>query len=644
MTGRTRRKKVAVTADMPTVVNALNALEQRVFDQEGLVTKATENLILLENRMKDAETRLGTSETLTNETAKLLADLTTKVSGISTNVTAIGQRVDTTEEDIHRSAKGLLSTRLIVNNHMDRMEKFDADDRAKTLIVEGLSEPFGQEDLRKFLDDLFKDLGLNYGNEKCEFIYRRGKRQAETPNVNKDGGSTKSRPIVVKLQHRSTKGEIFRNIRFLHDKPGWQGISLMDDLTARERKQYNDLRAIFFLAKKSGKIRKVKLRQRSVLINDRAYQHSDLDALPFGLNMWKATTIKTADGLGFRSEYNPLSNLYPCEVWYKNMEYTSTEQAYQHDKATTAGNAQAATDIMAAEDPYVIMKLGADVKPTQEWNKGATKLMYKLVSSKFQPVHMRDILLKTGKNRLYELTYDKTYGAGRHLGNARNLCHDNTTGGNILGLLLEKVRAECKLENNQAMEPGAEPVDTTGDQDVSNPWDIRIHVPEAPQQPDDDDKDEDDENNLPTKQTAPIDKQKDDQPVVVMASPDKKDETPPPELPASAEAESTPAPTTPIVQPVPIAASSPPEANGNLDNAVKDICSKDSLILGYLESVMSGAMAKGTKKPAHPPPKPSSALLELMNEAETESDSAIQSRPSAPASQDVSHTSDSSRL
>ena len=120
---------------------------------------------------------------------------------------------------------------------------------------------------------------------------------------------------------------------------------------------------------------------------------------------------------------------------HKDQEYICVEQAYQHDKATTANDAQAATDIMAAEDPYVMMKLGADVTPTQEWNKGATKLMLNLIKSKFQPAHMREILMKTGKNRLYELTYDKTYGTGRHLGNAKNLSHENTTGGkNMLGL------------------------------------------------------------------------------------------------------------------------------------------------------------------------------------------------------------------
>ena len=61
MSARTGRKKVAVTADIPTVANALNALEQRVFETENNVSKTTDNLILLEGSIGAAVTSKGTS-------------------------------------------------------------------------------------------------------------------------------------------------------------------------------------------------------------------------------------------------------------------------------------------------------------------------------------------------------------------------------------------------------------------------------------------------------------------------------------------------------------------------------------------------------------------------------------------------------
>ena len=167
----------------------------------------------------------------------------------------------------------------------------------------------------------------------------------------------------------------------------------------------------------------------------------------------------------------------PASVDDEYYRYNSLEQALQYNKAKDAGDIDTATRIMASTDPYEIMKMGSKVSVTAKWKKSETKLVYELLKSKFEPDHMSKLLLNTGDNNMYELTYNKVYGSGHHLGNAYTLTKDKVVGGNLLGLLLEKVRAEIKDE--QDVEEEEEDLEQAENDD--NPWE----VPPPPQQDND---------------------------------------------------------------------------------------------------------------------------------------------------------------
>ena len=448
-----RKKVLTQLSQLADVIDTVIAIEKRVTDVEAVQETTAGTLMALNRRMEAAEARLETNEGVGAETARLLGTLTKEANEL------VGT-VETLSQDVKRNSENMAATNLRVYKHDEKISKYDEDDKQKTLLIEGYPETRG-EDLRGVVDELFRDLQLSYGNEKVEAVYRMGKAPVNRPEF--------KRPVVLKLANKSMKGDIYRNVRKLRDMGQWNGVSLMDQLDEKERRQYNDLRCLFFLARRN-KIAGIKLRQRSVLIGGKPYYHKDLNDLPYGLNMKMATSVKTPDGIGFKSEHNPLSNLFSCKVDDDDHTYNSVEQALQFNKAKACGNREAGEQIMASNDPYFIMKVGSSLNPPAEWKKDETKKVYSYLRSKFNDHTVRGYLLKTKKNHLYELTYHKTYGTGHHLGNAHKLTQNTVVGGNVLGTHLEKLRKEIRDQHNTSVDeegmwidpepiPQEEPVD-----------------------------------------------------------------------------------------------------------------------------------------------------------------------------------------
>ena len=427
---RARPQPPSKKAGTPEMSEYVQKLEKRVADLESLCDTTSTEAQEAITTSRALETRMTTAETLLNKTAKILDKLSEKYDVTAALCVQNATTVNTLETSVGIVEESILSTRLVANNMQDRMDKFDEEDRKKTLVITGIPEQ-NRENVRRYVDILFRDLDLPYGNEKVDQVFRLGKY---------DENQRGPRKLIVKLANRGIKAEIYRNIQNLQGKNHWLGVSLQDELSPQENKEYGELRSLYFLAKRS-KIDNVRLRQRSLLIGAKTYAHKDIPVLPNGLTLRAATTYKTVDGIAFKSEHNPMSNLYPCAITHNGNEYTSIEHAFQHDKALSSGH-QKADEIKLTTNPYDLMKLGKQVTPGPDWNKGSTNLLYKLLKQKFSdPVKARS-LTKTAKWHLYECTQHPIYGVGRHPGNVQSLTIDTVKGGNLLGKLLEKIRDE----------------------------------------------------------------------------------------------------------------------------------------------------------------------------------------------------------
>ena len=196
-----RRKLLTAVSLLPDVINNVLALERKLDEVDSISTKNKDAIKTSEERLTTAEGRLKTCEDVGRETARLLTLLTERVE-------TLVDPIDTLNATVKRTCDSVTAMAVKVNKHEESYSKMENADTNRTLLIEGLTEPQGRENLRQLMDDLSTDLGLNYNNDKVETIYRLGKVPTNRPDF--------KRPIVVKLTARSIKGEIFKNVRNLN--------------------------------------------------------------------------------------------------------------------------------------------------------------------------------------------------------------------------------------------------------------------------------------------------------------------------------------------------------------------------------------------------------------------------------------------
>ena len=82
----------------------------------------------------------------------------------------------------------------------------------------------------------------------------------------------------------------------------------------------------------------LKLKNAEVLyipsyVQQNNYSVNELDSLPQKLSLFKVSTKSNDEMLGFFGELCPFSNFYPAEFTHNGINYHSSEQLIQHQKA-----------------------------------------------------------------------------------------------------------------------------------------------------------------------------------------------------------------------------------------------------------------------------------------------------------------------
>ena len=146
----------------------------------------------------------------------------------------------------------------------------------------------------------------------------------------------------------------------------------------------------------------------------------------------------------FLGKYSPLSNFFSCSITVDGNSYCSSEQAYQHAKASFAGNTEAAEAIKKEVHPVKIKHIGDDISSADWIESGAAATaMTHILKAKFCQVEKaKQLLFSTGKKRLGEANPSKNAsycatGLGQGSPNALNTA---AWGKNKLGEILESVR------------------------------------------------------------------------------------------------------------------------------------------------------------------------------------------------------------
>ena len=133
--------------------------------------------------------------------------------------------------------------------------------------------------------------------------------------------------------------------------------------------------------------------------------------------------------------------MYLCDITDDNIIYKSAEHYYSADMAHHHNRMDLSKDILEAADGYEAKRIVRNIKKNDSWDDTKIKIMKKIIALKFdQNDCLRDRLLRlTG--HLYEATKsDLDFACGMTLSQVKDICQENLTGKNMLGIILCEYR------------------------------------------------------------------------------------------------------------------------------------------------------------------------------------------------------------
>ena len=190
---------------------------------------------------------------------------------------------------------------------------------------------------------------------------------------------------------------------------------------------------------------KCKLVEDVLIIKGTRYTVNTLNSLPDDLSGFEASSKSSQTTIGFFGELNPLSNFHPCRFNVADVEYKSTEQFIQSEKAKFFKDKTTVHRIMAASNPLECKRLGKNTHGYDHtrWSEVAKKLVLPGIMSKFvSNPNLASMLISTGTKKLVECCYDTLWGTGVPITDKDCLKEKYWKGTGILGECLMEVRDE----------------------------------------------------------------------------------------------------------------------------------------------------------------------------------------------------------
>ena len=183
-----------------------------------------------------------------------------------------------------------------------------------------------------------------------------------------------------------------------------------------ERKR-KTLLPILRAAKRSSEYKKQsRLEDDKIVLKGPSYNVNTLNQLPEELNVFKVTTRENTETIGYFGEINPLSNFYPATFPHDGVQYISSEQFIQANKAKYFGDHEAYNQIMGCSTSLECKRASRQIRnvDADKWNMVAEDLCQPGIESKFlqNPPVMDTLLWKTGQKTIVECTSDRLWGSG----------------------------------------------------------------------------------------------------------------------------------------------------------------------------------------------------------------------------------------
>ena len=305
-----------------------------------------------------------------------------------------------------------------------KIEQLEREKRRKTILIEGVKES-PENTSENVITDLFRDIGLDRGLGDIDTFYRRGRLLENTQRL---------RPIVVSFLRLSDKHLVFKNLYKLKDNKDWKFIYVNDDLTEKQLSELRDLKVINALAR--SQCTDSCLKGNQLVVEGQRFNHENLSKLPSNLSMEKAKNrlVDNKKGLAFQGHHSVFSNMAECDIVHGGQLFTSSESAFQYEKAKIFGPTKDQKDILKA-GAYKAKSIGKNIKDSKEWDSKKLDIMYNITLEKFS---QNDDMIDTDNLRLYEATPSKYWGCGIPMSKLHEIKEGNVSGANKMGQILEE--------------------------------------------------------------------------------------------------------------------------------------------------------------------------------------------------------------
>ena len=441
------KKIIEITKTMSNIQvesNAMNMLEEIKKMEERLTEKITNK----DKEISDLEECLNTNIRSTIDTSikdALLVMQTSICTAVQNNATVKSHSTEIQglkEENLRLNRKVQQLT--VEQNRMKRqITKLETKGLDQCLIIKGLPEEPKETDQRIF-DKLHSVLSTIMQGETEEekvnaaknLTFQRGRRIGRY-------SKNRPRPISVELTIKQDAEFILEN-RF--DLP--RGIYVDREYPIDVERKQKTLLPVLWVAKRLSNFKKQsRLEDDKLVLKGRTYNVNTLNQLPEELNVFRVTSKENENTIGFFGEINPLSNFYPSSFTHDGVQYISSEQLIQANKAKLFRDTETYNEILCCTTSLECKNLSKQIRNVDErkWEEEALNACLPGIRAKFyQNTNVMDTLLnKTGMKRIVECTSDRLWGTGVPLGDPDCLDPTKWISQGILGQILECIHEEA---------------------------------------------------------------------------------------------------------------------------------------------------------------------------------------------------------
>lgn len=296
-----------------------------------------------------------------------------------------------------------------IDERLDAIEKKQSDlygeVKAKSVVINELPEN-RDEDLRITTSNFLKAINGNLSDSYLDSCYRVGVKDNST-----DASERQPRSIIVTFFSLEKKKALMIAKNNLKNHLTYSRVYVNDDLPPETRQLREDIRQIPKYAEEKGYTSKTS--GSKLIVDGVGYDPSELELLPNDILPERVKTRRRGNGIAFQGHTACFSNFYPCRFTYKGVEYTSSEQAFQHRKALVTGREANAHSIMQMYTAKKIKQFGDKVPTSTSWEAEKVNVLEDIVSHKFTQIpEIRNKLCDTMDLPLYEATTNQFWGCG----------------------------------------------------------------------------------------------------------------------------------------------------------------------------------------------------------------------------------------